>query len=101
MFQPSQTLWIILDRVERRKSGSKNAHRKRLLQAMVQLVLAVISGYSWVIQPYGADIDINNHQYPGASLNPNPVIDPAYNILLVQANAFMTIVEFQNSSYRG
>lgn len=65
MFDPSETVWIILDRVDRCRDGSNINHRKALLKMMVHLVenakvkvrvLAVVHGYDWRVDEEGDEL---------------------------------------------
>ena len=58
MFDPTKTVWIILDRADRCRFGSRNGQRKRLLKSMVHLVeksrvrvrvLVVVNGHDWSV----------------------------------------------------
>jgi hypothetical protein len=71
MFEPTQTVWIIIDRVDRCKLGSKFNHRKKLVKTMVHLVerakvkvrvLAVVNGFDWKVDEQSDEFEQSNEE---------------------------------------
>lgn len=65
IFEPTQTVWIIIDRVDRCRLRSGFNHQKKLLKTLVHLVekskgkvrvLAVVNGHDWKVGEYDDEL---------------------------------------------